>query len=197
MKSKALLVAGGAGVAALVALSGCFGSLPFEPAQSLPGTTTTIILVRHAERNEGIDPPLNEEGLARAEALKDALDENGVTAVYCTDFIRNRDTVQPLADELGLTLNLISPALFADTAATADLIVSDILANHAGGTAIWCGNKGQAEIDFTGINEAIYRRLGGTDRPPELYQDMYIAVVPDEGPVRFIKTQYGGPSSLD
>ena len=33
------------------------------------GTTTTIIMVRHAERDPGLDPPLNEEGLIRAQAL--------------------------------------------------------------------------------------------------------------------------------
>ncbi len=176
---------------------GCFLSLPFLETSSPAGTTTTVIIVRHAERDPGLDPPLVAEGQARAESLKDALAEQGVTAIYCTDLIRNRQTVEPLADELGLSLNLVSSLLFADTQTTAANLVDGWLRDHAGGIVLWCGNKGQEEIQFSGINEQIYRRLGGTGRAPERYADMYIAVFPDEGPARFIKTEYGGPSSKD
>jgi hypothetical protein len=184
-------------VAVVFLVSGCFLSLPFLQTSSPKGTTTTIIIVRHAERDPGLDPPLIAEGQARAEALKAVLSERGVTAIYCTDLLRNRQTVQPLADELGLSLNLVSAALFADAQTTAANLVDGWLRDHAGGTVLWCGNTGQAEIQFSGINEQIYRRLGGVGRAPERYADFYVAVVPDEGPTRFIKTEYGGPSSLD
>lgn len=186
-----------AAVAAALLCTGCFLSLPFLETSSPEGTTTTIIIVRHAERDPGLDPPLLPEGEARALALKDALAERGVTAIYCTDLLRNRQTVQPLADELDLDVHLVSPLLIADSLTTGATLVDQWLTDHAGGTVLFCGNKGQAEVQFIGINEQIYRRLGGTGRAPERYADMYIAVVPDEGPARFIKTEYGGSSSLD
>lgn len=192
----------GIAVACLAAISvipGCF-AVPFLQSSSPEGTTTTVIIVRHAERDPGLDPPLIEEGIQRAEALKEALAENGVTAIYTTDFIRNVQTVQPLADELGITINRVSPVLFVDIASTAAFVVDEIFRLHAGGTVLFCGNRGQVLDDglaIAGINEEIYRRLGGTGRAPERYADMYIAVVPDEGETRFIKTEYGGPSSLD
>ena len=51
--------------------------------------------------------------------------------------------------------------------------------------------------DQSGSLQEVYARLGGTDRPPVRYEDFYTAVVPEQGPVRFIKAAYGGPSSLD
>ncbi|NOT00846.1 MAG: hypothetical protein HOP29_09480 [Phycisphaerales bacterium] len=183
----------------MLVVTGCF-AVPFLQTSSPEGTTTTVIIVRHAERDPGFDPPLIEEGVQRAEALKEALAENGVTAIYTTDLIRNVQTVQPLADELGLTVNRVSPVLFADIASTAAFVVDEIFRLHAGGTVLFCGNRGAQPVDdvvIAGINEEIYRRLGGTGRAPERYADMYIAVVPEEGETRFIKTEYGGPSSLD
>lgn len=163
---------------------------------SAAGTTTTFVLVRHAERNNEVDPPLNAEGVQRAQVLKNVLMENGITAIYCTDLIRNRETVQPLADVLGLPLNLVNPLLYANTTQTAAELVDEILSNHAGGTILFCGNRGSV-FETPGITEEIYRRLGGIGDPPDRYQDMYIAVVPEEGSTRFIKPGYGGPSSLD
>ena len=66
----------------------------FSPA----GTTTKIIIVRHAERDAGLDPPLNEEGLIRAQALVDVLADDGVTGVYYPALTRNRQTADPLVE---------------------------------------------------------------------------------------------------
>ena len=66
-----------------------------------------------------------------------------MTAIYCTDLIRNRQSVEPLAQALGLSLNLVSPLLYVDTTAAADQVVGEILSNHAGGTVLFCGNMGQ------------------------------------------------------
>ncbi len=166
------------------------------PLNSAPGTTTAIVIIRHAERDPGEFVPLNDEGFQRREALKSALEEQGVTAIYCTDTLRNRQTVEPLAELLGLSVQLVNPLRLIDPEPLADELVNEMLANHAGGTVLFCGNVGSS-FGTMGINEAIYRRLGGSGRPPGRYQDMYIAVVPDEGATRFIKTEYGGPSSLD
>jgi hypothetical protein len=101
-----------------------------------------------------------------------------------------------LADLFGLELQLVDSTRYINAPLVADEIVREILSDHAGGTVLFCGNKGSV-FGTIGINEAIYRRLGGTGRAPERYQDMYIAVVPEEGATRFIRAEYGGPSSLD
>ena len=84
-----------------------------EPA---PGTA---YLVRHAEKVTGSagavlenpkDPPLTAAGEARAEALADRLQDAGVTQVWSTDTIRTRDTAAPLANRLGVSVQLYDPS---------------------------------------------------------------------------------------
>lgn len=66
-------------------------------------TTTTCIVMRHAEKETvGSDPALNADGLLRAEELKRILGNVAVNSVYCTPFVRTRQTVQPLATDKGL-----------------------------------------------------------------------------------------------
>jgi hypothetical protein len=63
---------------------------------------------------------------------------------------------------------------------------------------LWCGNTGPFIADVQAGNlEETYRRLGGVGTAPNRYQDLYIAVVPETGAARFIKTEYGGPGSLE
>lgn len=178
-------------------LWGCNTRLTNVPVQSKPGTTTTIVLVRHAERNEGLDPPLNAEGVVRARALADVFMDNGVTAVYCPDLIRNRQTCDAVAEKLGIGVNVINSLRLADTRALADDLVKEILNLNAGGVVLFVGNTGPVIGDQSGILQELYARLGGTGAPPIRYQDLYLAIIPDDGPVHFIKAAYGGTSSLD
>ncbi len=184
-------------LAGLLLSAGCGTEIPRGQINSPRGTTTTVILIRHAERNEGLDPPLNEEGRARAQVLVDVLGNNGVTSIYSPDLIRNRQTVEPLAEALGLPINVVPVEGFANTPAVADELVRTVINTHAGGVVLIVGNIGPVTPLQRGLNEEVYRRLGGTGTSPDRYQDMYIINIPDEGPARFIRTIYGEPSSLD
>jgi broad specificity phosphatase PhoE len=58
-----------------------------------------ILLVRHADIDlppVSADPPLNEAGRRRAEALAHLAGPAGVTTVFCSSFRRTRETVEPL-----------------------------------------------------------------------------------------------------
>jgi hypothetical protein len=181
----------------LLALVACGFTTP--PIISKPGTTTTIILVRHAERDPGLDPPLNAEGLTRANRLAQALGENGVTAIYSTDYLRNRQTAEPLATRLGLTVGLIAVAELANTQALAAKLATEFLEKHAGGVVLLIGNVGSPILGQRGILEDMYRLFGGLESPPNRYQDLTIVVVPEAGKSapHIIRTTYGGNSSLD
>lgn len=73
---------------------------------------TTLCLVRHGEtawnaerRIQGqLDLPLNDTGLAQAEAAAAALAAQDFAAVYCSDLGRARETARPIAERLGLAL---------------------------------------------------------------------------------------------
>jgi phosphohistidine phosphatase SixA len=81
------------------------GSSQYNPAQR-------VFLVRHAERfnDSREDPPLTAEGKERAKALADTLRDAGVTAVITSQWMRAKDTAQPLADLLKITPEVIPTA---------------------------------------------------------------------------------------
>ncbi len=67
---------------------------------------TTFILTRHAEKSDDgtKDPDLTAAGNERAQLLIKMLKETKVDAVYATAYKRTRNTVAPLAQAKGLTL---------------------------------------------------------------------------------------------
>ena len=155
------------------------------------GTTTTFILVRHAERNDKKgESALKPEGRERAQELVKAVAEMGITAIYSPDRGRNIETVQPLADHLGLKLTIIPEKRLANTRKFADEFVKEVLAQHAAGVVLWVGNKSPVGI-WGGNLKEIYARLGGTENSPGKYDDLFIIKVPDEGPIQVAKTSYG------
>ena len=69
---------------------------------------TTVILVRHAEKGSepGNNPSLTAAGQARAQNLVSVLEQAGVSAVYATQFCRTLQTADPVASDLGLTIQV-------------------------------------------------------------------------------------------
>ena len=67
---------------------------------------TTVLLVRHAEKGAATNANLTTEGLDRADELVAVASEAGVSAVYATEWCRTAQTAQPLADALGLTIQV-------------------------------------------------------------------------------------------
>lgn len=70
----------------------------------------TIFLIRHAEREvePQQDPPLNQKGVARSQELARLLGGAGIKAIYTSQFARTKQTVEPLANKLGVTVAPIS-----------------------------------------------------------------------------------------
>jgi phosphohistidine phosphatase SixA len=66
----------------------------------------TIFVVRHAERTGEPDPPLNDDGRRRAEALARTLVDAGVTSFLTSETIRARQTAEPTARQAGRTVEV-------------------------------------------------------------------------------------------
>ncbi|UCD82830.1 MAG: histidine phosphatase family protein [Desulfobacterales bacterium] len=155
-------------------LIGCIGS----EENTKPGKTTTVILIRHAERDNFF--VLTAQGRERAKALVDAVEDMGITAIYSPDLERDLDTVKPLAAHLGIGITL-TPRI---SKSTIDQIVTDILTEHAGEVVLLVANG-------SGSLRSLHQRLGGTGEGPYPYGDLYIYTIPAEGPVKVIKSRYG------
>jgi 2,3-bisphosphoglycerate-dependent phosphoglycerate mutase len=70
---------------------------------------TTVFLVRHAEKatTPPEDPPLTEAGNLRSQQLARLLEQAGIKAIYTSQFLRTKQTAEPLAKSLGITPTLV------------------------------------------------------------------------------------------
>lgn len=101
------------------------------------GDTTTIYLVRHAEKDlqdKGQDPALTTEGKARAQRLPEVLEGIPLHAIYSTSFQRNLNTVKPLADQRGLRVQLYEGQ-------DSNELVKELPENYRGETVLICGHS--------------------------------------------------------
>ncbi len=154
-------------------LAGCVAQ------RSRPGTTTTVILTRHADRT-GESDELNETGVERARALVEAVRGMGVTAIYSPNSGRNVATVEPLSTALGIPITR-TPQV---TLFVAQSIAREILDKHAGGVVVFVGN-------VSGNLQALNQLLGATGAGPIEYGELHILTVPDDGPATVEKRRYG------
>jgi broad specificity phosphatase PhoE len=175
---------------AATAISACAPSVP--PAPAIPAAdpgTTTVIVVRHAEKaaEPAADPPLTAAGAARAEALVEALRGVPIRAVISTDFARTRSTVAPVAARLGLTTQLVDARARDHTRQVA----SDILARHRGETVLVAGHSNTVPDIVAAL---------GAPKPPNIcdseYDNLYVVRVPTSGPATVERRRYGAESVL-
>ena len=146
---------------------------------------TTVILVRHAEKNiepNNPDPDLSPAGQARAQEIARMFGDAGINAIYATQFKRTQQTMKPLADKLGL------PVTQVNSKDTSDL-VSQIRAQHSGQVIFIAGHNNTVP--------EIVAALGGPTFPviPETeFDNLYIVTVYRTGKAKVVKLKYGTAS---
>lgn len=134
---------------------------------------TKIIMLRHADRD---DVQLNEKGLARAQALVQALEGIEIDAIYVPNISRNLDTALPLASERGLEIQQV----FRFDAADAFL---EVVRESAGKTIVWVGNKDNIAPIWAAL---------GLDRPSPLeYGDLFVIESAGSGMPNVARGRYG------
>jgi probable phosphoglycerate mutase len=97
----------GARLLRCLALVGLLGLLAPGCARPGAGGTTTVFLVRHAEKQpDSQDPDLTEAGRQRALSLVQTLRSVPLDAIYSTDTHRTRQTAEPLAQARSLEVEI-------------------------------------------------------------------------------------------
>ena len=150
--------------------------------------TTTVIFVRHAEKAtlpEG-DPGLRPAGARRDAALTrqlvDADVVAGIDAVYSTPFRRTEETVRPIAEALGLTVNSYD-------AANTEEIMERIVREHKGKIILVVGHSNTVP--------RLIGNMGASKKVPEIaeneYDNIYIVSIPWFGKTKTIRLRYGEP----
>jgi broad specificity phosphatase PhoE len=97
------------------------------------GAQTTVLLVRHADRQGSADA-LSPAGAARAQELARVLEKSGISAIYTSEAIRTQETAEPSASQLGITPVAV-PA--ADVAG----LVSTIRSSNTGQAVLVVGHS--------------------------------------------------------
>ena len=150
--------------------------------------TTTIIFVRHAEKelNSGDDPGLSDAGRRRVTELTrqlvDADVVQGIDAIYTTPFRRARETARPLAEALNLQMNTYD-------AADRETVLETILKNHKGKIIL--------VVAHSDTLPELIANLGASKNVPAIdeleYDNIYIISIPWFGKTKTIRLRFGEP----
>lgn len=147
-------------------------------------TTTTVVLVRHAEKELVTidDPPLTSAGERRAERLAQMFGGvrgvGRIDGIYVTDARRTQQTAMPLASRLGEKPTVL-PA--ADVSA----VVSRVMSEHRGGRALIVGHSNTVP--------EIIQKLSGISVPAigdDEYDNVYVVTVPTFGKSSLVRLKY-------
>lgn len=147
--------------------------------------TTTIVVVRHAEKStdDPKDPSISDAGKERALALSAVLKDAGVAAIYVTQYKRTRQTAEPLAAKLGLSI-IERPV--EDTPSYAADLAREVLAASAGKSVLIVGHSNTVP--------QIVHAFSGTTISPILdgeYDHLFIIVISSSSPPRLYNLRFG------
>ena len=149
-------------------------------------TSTTVILVRHAEKalEPKDDPPLSPVGEARAAALVEVLRTAGITTIYSTPWKRTQQTAAPTAAKLGIPVTTFD--VRPGQKSYGELYAAELLAKHRGQVVLVVGHSNTVPAILTG--------LGVVDAPQirdEEYDNLFVVTVPETGPARVVRARFG------
>ena len=182
MPRQRIFARGGLALVAIVAIS-------FAVQAGSAARTTTVVLVRHAEKaaEPRENPPLSDAGRARAEALARAVSTSGVTAIITSQFVRTKQTAEPLATRLGLTPVTVpaevNPTTHDPTPASTDRLAKEIASR--GGTVLVVGHSNTVP--------ATIAALGGPTLTidDKTFDDMFVVTLVDGKFAGFAHFKYG------
>jgi broad specificity phosphatase PhoE len=165
-----------AGVAMLVAAFAYWNS----------ATTTTIVLIRHAEKQVGAisDAPLSPPGEVRAARLAqmfgDASSFGRIRSIYVTDTRRTQQTAAGVAQRLGLTPEIVAGK------ADAKELARRVLRENRGARALVVGHSNT-------VPEILAALSGQKDVPPigdDEFDTLYVVTVPTIGRASVLRLKY-------
>ena len=154
--------------------------------------TTTIIFVRHAEKEitNDDDPALTDEGKRRVfeltRQLKDADVVAGIDAIYSTPFKRNMQTAGSLASALNLKIHNYEKDNY-------EQVLNEIQDKHKGKIILVVGHSDTLP--------GLMAELGASKKVPVIadneYDNIYIVSIPWFGKTKTIRLRYGEPYDPD
>lgn len=148
--------------------------------ETVNDTTTTFILVRHAETTgSGSNPTLSSAGQTRTNTLQRILDNVPLNAVFSTNFNRTMQTASPTATDQSLTITIYD-------AFNPDALIDQILATHHDGVVLIVGHSNTTPDllnALTGSNTFL-------DIPETEYDNLFVVHVYEKGRAEVLHMKY-------
>ena len=147
---------------------------------------TTIILVRHAEKNiepNNQDPDLSPEGFERAQEIARVFGETGINAIYATQYKRTQQTVKPLSDRTGVAVKVLQSN-------QTDELVNQIQTTNRGQTIFIAGHNNTVPAIVSRLSSETYSVI-----PESEFDNLYIVTIYRFGKAKVVKLKYGKAST--
>lgn len=142
-------------------------------------TVTTVLVVRHAEKQLDVDDPgLTFAGEERSHRLRDMALKAGVTAAFASQYRRTQETVEPLASALRLEVGIVD-------ASNSAALAAKILSEHRGGVVVVAGHSNTVP--------GIVAALGAPEPDPideSQYGNLFVVSVPESGSATALRLQF-------
>lgn len=151
----------------------------------------TVFLVRHGEREQEPkqDPPLSKDGVARSQALARLLSNAGIKAIFTSQYTRTKQTAEPLATKLGLTVTpftlKVNPSNPRQIAAESTAEVTNKILEQAGQSVL---------VGHSNSIPDVIKMLGGDVVPTideKKFDDLFIVTVYAKGKAKVVQLKYG------
>lgn len=144
--------------------------------------TTTIYLVRHAEKSvlPAENPHLSDEGKTRAMALRDILITKNVMHIYSTNYNRTLETASPLSLSSGINIQLYKPD-------TSGRFLTKIKSLKSNLLIVGHSNTVLLMLDSLGLHPAI------KSIPENDYDNLFIISVKNGKVKKLTESKYGDP----
>jgi broad specificity phosphatase PhoE len=152
----------------------------------------TVYLVRHAERADEPrqDPPLTEKGAMRSQELARVLRDANIKAVFTSQYLRTKQTAEPLAKQanapvtsISLSVNPSNPRMVSEQS-TAE--VANKILERAGQNVLLVGHSNS-------IPDLI-KMLGGDVAPvidERVFDDVFVVTIYAKGKAKVAHLKYG------
>jgi phosphohistidine phosphatase SixA len=157
----------------------------------------TVFLARHAEKETAPpeDPPLTTAGQERAQTLMRTLANAGIKTIYTSQFLRTKQTAEPLAKQLGIDVTALTikmddknPRKVSDQ--SYDEVVNKVY-ERAGESVLIVGHSNT-------LSEII-KRLGGDMMPSvddKEFDDLFVVTIYEKGKAKVLRLKYGNKSNV-
>lgn len=159
--------------------------LVLAPALHAQSQPTTVILVRHAEKEAqpADNPPLSAIGWQRVDALVEAVRHAGITTIYSTPYARTLETARGVARVIDVPV-VETPILNRNVPAYGDSVAARV--RRDGGVILVVGHSNTLG--------AVIKALGGPDIGEIAdadYDNLFVLTIHEGHAVRFIRARFG------